>query len=125
MTHDEYLVASRIKVDGTLTLERTFASPHLVFIMTLSSASTIVGTSGQGNYNAGNTVQDALPHTHIDAPYNFMSLNIGWIEGALATADDKSRQRGLNGRDKQAGSVKLHKKSTLPLPLTPIRSKCP
>ena len=104
MTHDEYLVASRIKVDGTLTLERTFASPHLVFIMTLSSASTIVGTSGQGNYNAGNTVQDALPHTHIDAPYNFMSLNIGWIEGALATADDKSRQRGLS----RAGLRSIH-----------------
>ena len=104
MTHDEYLVTSRIKVDGTLTLQRTFASPHLVFIMTLSSASTIVGTSGQGNYNAGNTVQDALPHTRGDAPYSFISLNIGWIDGALATADDESRQRGLS----RAGLRSIH-----------------
>ncbi|KAI2628591.1 polyketide synthase [Hypoxylon sp. NC1633] len=96
MTHDDFLVASRIKVDGTLTLERTFASPHLVFIMTLSSASTIVGTSGQGNYNAGNTVQDAMPHTRRDTPYHFMSLNIGWIEDAIATADNESRQHGLS-----------------------------
>jgi acyl carrier protein len=96
MTFDDFLVPTRIKVDGTLILKRVFVSPDTRFFLMLSSASTIVGTSGQGNYNAGNAVQDALAHTYSNATCQFMTLNIGWIEDAVATVDYKVRAQGLS-----------------------------
>ncbi|CAG9986864.1 unnamed protein product [Clonostachys byssicola] len=80
MTFDDFKAATGVKVDGTLALERTFASPDLDFFLLMSSAVTIVGTSGQGNYNAGNAVLDALAHVRDKASSRFMSINIGLIE---------------------------------------------
>ncbi|KUI60224.1 Lovastatin diketide synthase LovF [Cytospora mali] len=90
MTHDDFTASTRIKVDGTLGLIRAFASPGLAFFIMLSSVAGVVGSSGQGNYNAGNTVQDALAQIGIgDANLQhkcpgcrFTSLDIGWIEDA-------------------------------------------
>ncbi|KAI1748688.1 polyketide synthase [Xylaria castorea] len=96
MTFDDFLVPTRIKIDGTLMLQRVFASPDLMFFLMLSSASTIVGTSGQGNYNAGNAVQDAMSHMYSNSPCQFMTLSIGWIEDAVATVDYKVRAQGLS-----------------------------
>ncbi|KAI1500661.1 polyketide synthase [Biscogniauxia marginata] len=95
MTYDDYLLASRMKVDGTLALERAFASPRLDFFLMLSSAVNIVGASGQANYNAGNAVQDAIAQAHRGGPCHFMSLSIGWIEDAIHTADNDARLSGL------------------------------
>ncbi|KAK7222876.1 hypothetical protein V2G26_010879 [Clonostachys chloroleuca] len=80
MTIDDFKAATGVKVDGTLALERAFASPGLDFFLLMSSAVTIVGTSGQGNYNAGNAVLDALAHVRDKASSHFMSINIGLIE---------------------------------------------
>ncbi|KAI5925744.1 polyketide synthase [Camillea tinctor] len=95
MTYDDFLLASRMKVDGTLALERAFASPHLDFFLMLSSAVNIVGASGQANYNAGNAVQDALAQARQGGSCHFMSLSIGWIEDAVHTADNDARLAGL------------------------------
>ncbi|TRX94306.1 hypothetical protein FHL15_004773 [Xylaria flabelliformis] len=96
MTFEDFQVASKIKIDGSLILERIFSSPHLAFFLMLSSAVNIVGSSGQGNYNAGNAVQDAIAQTRRGADHcHFMSLNIGWIKDALATATHESRLQGL------------------------------
>uniref|UniRef100_A0A8H7K927 Carrier domain-containing protein n=1 Tax=Bionectria ochroleuca TaxID=29856 RepID=A0A8H7K927_BIOOC len=75
-----FQAATGVKVDGTLALERAFASPDLDFFLLMSSAVTIVGTSGQGNYNAGNAVLDALAHVRDKASSHYMSINIGLIE---------------------------------------------
>ncbi|VUC29994.1 unnamed protein product [Clonostachys rosea] len=80
MTFAEFKAATGVKVGGTLALERAFASPDLDFFLLMSSAVTIVGTSGQGNYNAGNAVLDALAHVRKEAKSHFMSVNIGLIE---------------------------------------------
>ncbi|KAI1494570.1 polyketide synthase [Biscogniauxia mediterranea] len=95
MTYDDFLLASRMKVDGTLALEHAFASPHLDFFLMLSSAVNIVGASGQANYNAGNAVQDAMAQARQGGSCHFMSLSIGWIEDAVHTADNDARLSGL------------------------------
>ncbi|KAI1212191.1 polyketide synthase [Annulohypoxylon truncatum] len=95
MTYDDFLLASQVKVEGTHTLERVFASPHLEFLLMLSSAVNIVGASGQANYNAGNSVQDAMAQNGRNVSYHLISLNIGWIEDAIHTADNNARLTGL------------------------------
>ncbi|KAI1427579.1 polyketide synthase [Xylaria sp. FL1777] len=92
MTFDTFLPVTLAKVQGTLNLEKVFATPHLDFFLTLSSAVVVTGASGQANYNAGNAVQDALAHHR---PPGFISLNIGWIEDAVHTANDKTKLQGL------------------------------
>ncbi|KAK8104509.1 uncharacterized protein PG998_011542 [Apiospora kogelbergensis] len=104
MTHEEFRVASQVKVEGTLLLERAFGSPSLDFFLMLSSAVNIVGASGQANYNAGNAVQDGLAQLRrreeeelgeVRNHCRYISLNIGWIEDALHTADNDARNSGL------------------------------
>lgn len=100
MTHDDFTASTRIKVDGTLGLIKTFASPDLAFFIMLSSVAGVVGSSGQANYNAGNTVQDALAQIGPgDADLwakcrrcRFTSLDIGWIEDAAISAENEIRQ---------------------------------
>ncbi|GAW26264.1 putative polyketide synthase [Rosellinia necatrix] len=96
MTSDDFLIASQIKVNGTIALEHVFASPQLSFFMMLSSAANIIGTSAQGNYNAGNAVQDAMAHAPNEKSCHFISLNIGWIEDAVATANNDQRLKALS-----------------------------
>lgn len=93
MTYEDFLLASRVKIDGTLSLESIFETPHLEFFLMLSSAVNIVGASGQANYNAGNSVQDALARTRRMQGRNcrYTSLSIGWIEDAVHTANDEAR----------------------------------
>ncbi|KAI0483791.1 polyketide synthase [Xylaria cf. heliscus] len=89
MTYDEFSLVTDIKVGGTLSLQRAFTSPHLEFFIMLSSAANIIGTSGQASYNAGNATQDFISQAdHDNTSCHFMSLNIGWIEDAVATANE-------------------------------------
>ncbi|WP_297842147.1 choline/carnitine O-acyltransferase [Pseudomonas sp.] len=109
MTYEDFLIPTRVKVQGTLALERAFSSPHLAFFLLMSSAVTVVGTSGQANYNAGNAVQDALAQARTTAPCHFMSLNIGLVqdtsshEASLEAWSRSLRRAGL----KPVGPVEL------------------
>ncbi|KAF3769382.1 hypothetical protein M406DRAFT_85893, partial [Cryphonectria parasitica EP155] len=87
MTYEDFLLATCVKVQGTIALERTFESPHLDFFIMLSSAVNILGSSGQANYNAGNSVQDALAYARRGRRCRYMSLSPGWIEDAAFTVD--------------------------------------
>jgi acyl transferase domain-containing protein/NADPH:quinone reductase-like Zn-dependent oxidoreductase/NAD(P)-dependent dehydrogenase (short-subunit alcohol dehydrogenase family) len=96
MTYDDFTRATLIKVDGTLTLAHAFASPDLTFFLMLSSVASIIGSSGQSSYNAGNAVQDALAQAEsktrgFSTACNFTSLNIGWIEDATVSIDNEAR----------------------------------
>ncbi|KAK6223439.1 putative secondary metabolism biosynthetic enzyme [Pestalotiopsis sp. IQ-011] len=95
MTYDEFSLASMVKVQGTLALERAFGTASLEFFIMLSSAVNIIGASGQANYNAGNAVQDALAQARQKDTCRYVSLNIGWIEDAVHTAENDARLRGL------------------------------
>jgi hypothetical protein len=60
MTVDIFNYVLRTKLHGTLNLQKNFSKEDLDFFISLSSAVSFLGTSGQANYNAGNAVQDAL-----------------------------------------------------------------
>ncbi|KAI3395682.1 hypothetical protein diail_979 [Diaporthe ilicicola] len=97
MTHDDFTSVTKVKVDGTLALYDAFASPSLRFFLSLSSVSSIIGASAEANYNAGNAVQDALAHRGLPGPgaTRFLTVNIGWSEGAALTMMDETRQGAL------------------------------
>ncbi|KAK7756046.1 Type I Iterative PKS [Diatrype stigma] len=83
---------------GTLNLQRVFAKEDLTFFISLSSAVNIIGTAGQANYNAANSLQDALAQFDKSSNCFYMTLNIGVIEDGLVnnTAIIQSlRRQGL------------------------------
>jgi acyl carrier protein len=96
MTHDDFTVPLATKMTGTLNLDRAFSSPnhHLDFFITLSSVANIVGTRGQANYNAGNAVQDAIPHIMANTSgCHYLTLNVGMVRGtdAVDTHDERNK----------------------------------
>ncbi|KAH8427412.1 uncharacterized protein LDX57_005127 [Aspergillus melleus] len=105
-TYEDFDIVTKTKVNGTLTLYRVFASPNLAFFLSLSSISSIVGASAETSYNAGNAVQDALAHPEPDSPNQtcFMTVSLGWSEGAALTVDDETRQGAL----RRAGFCLIH-----------------
>ncbi|PLB53458.1 ketoacyl-synt-domain-containing protein [Aspergillus steynii IBT 23096] len=96
-TYEDFTTVTKIKVDGTLALHRVFASPDLAFFLSLSSISSLVGASAEASYNAGNAVQDALAHPdpNSSSQTRFITVNLGWSEGATLTVDDETRQGAL------------------------------
>ena len=93
-TYDKFTSVTKVKVDGTLNLYRTFSSSNLAFFLCLSSVSDIVGIPAQANYNAGNSLQDSLTYQK-QKETRFLTVNLGWIEDALLTANDMTRQNTL------------------------------
>lgn len=59
MTHEEFQLATRPKIQGSWNLHELLPRDLDHFIM-LSSATGVLGNRAQGNYAAGNTFQDAL-----------------------------------------------------------------
>ncbi|GAB7352403.1 hypothetical protein MBLNU459_g2831t1 [Dothideomycetes sp. NU459] len=96
-TYDDFVGVTRSKVDGTLTLHRTFSSPDLAFFLSLSSVASIVGAQAEASYNAGNALQDSLAHQEEQYPKStrFLTVNFGWIEDAVLTINDETRQGAL------------------------------
>ncbi|KAH7032672.1 uncharacterized protein B0I36DRAFT_286783 [Microdochium trichocladiopsis] len=85
MTHDEYMMAVRPKVHGTLNLHDAFASDMLDFMILLSSSTGIIGNKGQSNYAAGNTFQDAFAdaqNANAGSRTRYVSLDIGAVAGS-------------------------------------------
>ncbi len=95
MTLSDFQIPLQAKVKGTLNLYHAFHSTPLCFFICLSSSANIIGTSGQGNYNAGNALQDALAHTTVAGGCQYMTLNIGMIEGTESVRDNETRVNAL------------------------------
>nr|Q50LG3.1 RecName: Full=Highly reducing polyketide synthase AFT9-1; Short=HR-PKS AFT9-1; AltName: Full=AF-toxin biosynthesis protein 9-1 [Alternaria alternata]BAD97694.1 Aft9-1 [Alternaria alternata] len=95
ITSDSFNRVLGAKAHGTMNLRNTFAPEGLAFFISLSSAVTVIGTSGQSSYNAENSVQDALAQFSNRDGCHYMSLNVGTIEGADATADNQTRVQAL------------------------------
>lgn len=107
MSYEDYILTSRIKINGSLNLYRALKSSSLDFFIFLSSIAAVVGTSGQANYNAGNVTQDIIAHTHNGGPCNFLSLNIGWASDTHLTTDHTVRENAV----RRAGLVPVATKS--------------
>jgi acyl carrier protein len=95
MTSHDFEVPLQTKLKGTLNLEDAFKNTNLDFFIMLSSAANIVGTSGQGNYNAGNSVQDALAHLSKSKDCHYLTFNLGMVEGTGHIEDHDTRNNWL------------------------------
>ncbi|KAJ2984094.1 hypothetical protein NQ176_g228 [Zarea fungicola] len=98
MTAETFNNVLKAKAVGTLNLQKVFAAEDLIFFISLSSAVNIIGTAGQANYNAANSLQDALAQFEKRSGCFYMTLNIGVIEDGIVnnTAIIQSlRRQGL------------------------------
>lgn len=93
MNLDDFQAPLHTKVRGTRNLSEAFQSQPLDFFIILSSATGIIGTSGQANYVAGNTFQDAFANSQANSTVHCISLDIGMVEGA--NVNDQRRERNL------------------------------
>jgi len=80
------LPAIRPKVQATRNLQDLLPK-DLDFFICLSSVGGIIGSRSQGNYNAGNTYQDALAHHRRALGLKGTSINLGVVRGIGITAE--------------------------------------
>ncbi|OJZ83577.1 hypothetical protein ASPFODRAFT_220554 [Aspergillus luchuensis CBS 106.47] len=86
MTVEDYHAAIRPKMQATHNLHNLLPK-DLDFFICLSSVGGIVGSRGQGNYNAGNTYQDAICHHRRALGLNATAINLGVVLGVGITAE--------------------------------------
>lgn len=89
MTHSQWKSVIQTKIGSSWNLHHLLPE-DLDFFVLLSSLSGIYGSSGQSNYAAGCTYQDALAYHRILGGKKAMSLDVGWMKGIgiIAEKDD-------------------------------------
>ena len=93
MSYEDWKSGVDPKVDGSWNLH-TLLPSDLAFFVMLSSVSGIIGYTGQANYAAGNTFQDALAHYRVQRGEHAVSIDLGTMDsnGYLAEHEEvKSR----------------------------------
>ncbi len=91
MTDDQLLDVLRPKVLGSFALHESLAAEPLDFFALFSSVSSVVVTTGQANYAAGNAFLDALAHYRRALGLTGVSVNWGpWDTGMIAELDLQS-----------------------------------
>ena len=91
MTDEQLLDVLRPKVLGSFALHESLAAEPLDFFALFSSVSSVVVTTGQANYAAGNAFLDALAHYRRALGLTGVSVNWGpWDTGMIADLDLES-----------------------------------
>jgi aryl carrier-like protein len=98
MKWEDWITASKPKVDGTWNLHQAFLSHSLEFFWLASSIVTVIDQPGQGNYKAANTFIEAFcQYRHsLGLPASVLSIcpigNVGFFtENAWAVRNTKSQ----------------------------------
>jgi myxalamid-type polyketide synthase MxaD len=91
MTDEQLLGVLGPKILGSFALHESLAGEPLDFFALFSSVSSVVVTSGQANYAAGNAFLDALAHYRRARGLTGLSVNWGpWDTGMIAKLDLQS-----------------------------------
>ena len=98
MSLEDYLAATRPKVQGSWNLHKLLPNDMDFFIL-LSSGSGVFGGPSQSNYGSGNAYQDALARCRCSMGEKAVSLNLGMILSVGFAAEraevmDMLRSRG-------------------------------
>ncbi|KAK8035122.1 hypothetical protein PG993_010117 [Apiospora rasikravindrae] len=98
MSHARFRLAINTKVRSSWNLHHLLPS-GLDFFILLSSLSGIYGSTGQSNYAAGCTYQDALARYRIAQGEKAVSFDVGWMRtiGIIAERDDYRQIREMTG----------------------------
>ncbi|KAJ5683051.1 hypothetical protein N7462_006216 [Penicillium macrosclerotiorum] len=94
ISHQSWHESIAPKVQGSWNLHQYLPRGMDFFIM-LSSISGIVGTTGQANYAAGNTFQDALARHRVGLGEKATALDLGVFDFAGAVAENSQLQEML------------------------------
>ena len=90
MTHEEFQLAIRPKIQGSWNLHELLPKDLDHFIM-LSSATGVLGNRAQANYAAGNTFQDALAHFRRQQGLAATTIDVGAVLDVGYVADHADR----------------------------------
>ena len=90
MTHEEFQLAIKPKIQGSWNLHELLPKELDHFIM-LSSATGILGNRAQANYAAGNTFQDALAHFRRQQGLTGTTIDVGAVLDVGYVADHADR----------------------------------
>ncbi|MGW3539763.1 SDR family NAD(P)-dependent oxidoreductase [Nocardia niigatensis] len=95
---DRMRTAMAPKVQGIWNLHTHTASDPLALFVLFSSAASLLGSPGQGNYAAGNAFLDALAHHRRSLGLPATSINWGaWAEIGQAAQDGRDSRLGNRG----------------------------
>lgn len=88
---ERFVKVLKPKVEGTLNLHHATAGMELDFFVLFSSAVSVLGSPGQGNYAAASSFMDAFAHFRQSQGLPATSINWGpWAEvGLAAEATDR------------------------------------
>ena len=111
MNFDDYNAAVRPKVLGTWNLHQQSLSLDLDFFIMLSSLSGIIGSSGQCNYAAGNTFEDAVARHRTSRGLPGLSIDLGVIRSVGYVSENVEVAERLE----RAGNTMLEEEEVLRL----------
>ncbi|KAI1483080.1 putative polyketide synthase [Daldinia eschscholtzii] len=92
MSSEQFLAATRSKVQGSWNLHR-YLPNDLDFFVMLSSIAGVGGSRGQSNYAAGNTYQDALAHHRRKLGLKACAIDVGMVVGVGFLAEETTDDR--------------------------------
>jgi phthiocerol/phenolphthiocerol synthesis type-I polyketide synthase C len=110
-TTERFRAVARPKVHGAWNLHRLTEGRPLDFFVCFSSAASVLGSPGQGNYAAANAFLDGLAQYRRAKGLPGLSINWGpWAEVGMAARQDRGKnlaQRGMQSLEPSQGLAVL------------------
>src|SRR3954454_5754004 len=96
MSYEDWKISTAAKIEGSWNLHEVLPKDMEFFIL-LSSASGIIGNTGQANYAAGCTYQDQLAHFRRRQGLAATSIDLGAVLGVgyIAETENHKMQEAL------------------------------